>query len=99
MSGRCSAITGVILVAGALLLGVPSVASPAGAGVRAKTHRVSLGAHGRQAVGASGEPAVSAHGRFVGFESSASNLVQRHERQLRRLRPRSQDRKDQAVER
>jgi Tol biopolymer transport system component len=75
MSGRGSAITGVILVAGALLLSVPSVASPAGAGGRAKTHRVSLGAHGRQADGASGEPAVSAHGRFVAFESSASNLV------------------------
>ena len=53
-----------MLLAHCCLVSLPSPALQAG--VRAKTHRVSLGAHGRQAVGASGEPAVSAHGRFVG---------------------------------
>jgi Tol biopolymer transport system component len=39
------------------------------------TERVSLGTNGRQGNGNSGEPALSADGRFVAFISSAGNLV------------------------
>jgi Tol biopolymer transport system component len=39
------------------------------------TIRVSVGAGGVQANGASGSPAMSANGGFVAFDSSASNLV------------------------
>jgi Tol biopolymer transport system component len=41
----------------------------------ATTERVSLGPNGHQGNGHSGEPALSADGRFVAFVSSASNLV------------------------
>ena len=40
-----------------------------------QTRRVSVGPGGQQANGASFEPAISAHGRFVAFASVASNLV------------------------
>jgi Tol biopolymer transport system component len=39
------------------------------------TQRISVATGGAQADGASGTPAISADGRFVVFESSASNLV------------------------
>ena len=39
------------------------------------TRRVSVGPGGQQANGGSGEPAISAGGRFVAFWSDASNLV------------------------
>ncbi len=39
------------------------------------TTRVSVGARGRQANGPSGDPAISANGRYVAFSSFASNLV------------------------
>jgi Tol biopolymer transport system component len=39
------------------------------------TTRVSVGARGRQANGPSGDPAISANGRYVAFSSLASNLV------------------------
>jgi hypothetical protein len=39
------------------------------------TRRVSVGPGGQQANGRSFEGAISAHGRFVAFQSSASNLV------------------------
>jgi Tol biopolymer transport system component len=39
------------------------------------TERVSLGANGVQANGLSSNPSISADGRFVAFESNASNLV------------------------
>jgi Tol biopolymer transport system component len=39
------------------------------------TRRVSVGPGGQQANGGSAVPAISAHGRFVAFISSASNLV------------------------
>jgi Tol biopolymer transport system component len=39
------------------------------------TSRVSVGARGRQANGPSGDPAISANGRYVAFSSFASNLV------------------------
>jgi Tol biopolymer transport system component len=39
------------------------------------TRRVSVGPGGQQANGGSVKPAISAHGRFVAFASSASNLV------------------------
>jgi Tol biopolymer transport system component len=39
------------------------------------TRRVSVGPGGQQANGGSRKPAISADGRFVAFESSASNLV------------------------
>ena len=40
------------------------------------TKRVSVGTHG-QANGASGSATISASGRYVAFESAASNLVAR----------------------
>ena len=39
------------------------------------TTRVSVDSRGRQANGASGDPAISADGRYVAFTSNASNLV------------------------
>ena len=39
------------------------------------TTRVSVGPRGRQANGPSGDPAISANGRYVAFSSFASNLV------------------------
>ncbi|TMK66906.1 MAG: hypothetical protein E6G53_03640, partial [Actinobacteria bacterium] len=40
-----------------------------------KTRRVSVDSHGAQGNGATFLPAISADGRFVAFDSSASNLV------------------------
>ena len=40
-----------------------------------RTTRVSVGSHGRQANGPSGMPRLSSDGRFVAFQSFASNLV------------------------
>lgn len=40
-----------------------------------QTRRLSVSSAGRQANGHSESPAISAHGRFLAFESSASNLV------------------------
>lgn len=40
-----------------------------------RTRRVSIGPNGRQANDESSHPAISADGRYVGFESDASNLV------------------------
>jgi Tol biopolymer transport system component len=37
--------------------------------------RVSVSSHGRQANGPSGDPAISANGRYVAFSSGATNLV------------------------
>jgi Tol biopolymer transport system component len=39
------------------------------------TRRVSVGAGGSQARGYSGDPTISANGRYVAFESAAPNLV------------------------
>ncbi len=41
-----------------------------------RTERVSLSSGGAQANGDSGNPSISADGRYVAFESSASNLVE-----------------------
>lgn len=41
----------------------------------AATERISVGAGGAQALGASGSPSISASGRWVAFESSAPTLV------------------------
>jgi Tol biopolymer transport system component len=46
--------------------------------VSGKTQRVSVRSGGRQAHGDSEEPAISANGRYVAFQSDASNLV-RHD--------------------
>src|SRR4051812_1445315 len=46
--------------------------TPAWAG---STERVSVGPHGRQGNGDSSGPAVSADGRYVAFQSAATNLV------------------------
>jgi Tol biopolymer transport system component len=43
--------------------------------VAGTTVRASVGAGGAEALGASGEPAISADGRYVAFTSSAANLV------------------------
>jgi Tol biopolymer transport system component len=40
-----------------------------------RTERVSVASSGAQANGASGEPSISADGRFVAFSSAATNLV------------------------
>jgi Tol biopolymer transport system component len=72
--GAATAI-GCALACGALL----AAASPALAGT-AKTTRVSVSSSGAQANGSSGGfvTSISAHGRFVAFESAARNLV-RHD--------------------
>jgi Tol biopolymer transport system component len=58
-------------VIAALLVG----ASSAPASAAAATERVSVSSSEAEAKGVSGEPALSADGRFVAFVSSASNLV------------------------
>ena len=40
-----------------------------------RTERVSVGASGRQADGASRAPSISGQGRYVAFDSTATNLV------------------------
>jgi Tol biopolymer transport system component len=45
--------------------------------LRRTTSRASVGRGGRQSNGDSTEPAISAHGRFIAFQSNASNLVAR----------------------
>jgi Tol biopolymer transport system component len=47
-----------------------------------RTSRVSSGVHGRQANGGSAFPAISAGGRYVAFQSLASNLVPRDTNKL-----------------
>ena len=65
-----------------------------------KTKRVSVDSSGAQAGGDSRNPSISADGRFVAFESDATNLVaRRHEQPRRRLRPRPPERHDEAGER
>jgi Tol biopolymer transport system component len=67
------------LIGAGLVLAVGSGAGiEAEAGSRgARTTLVSLNSHGAQANGWSMRPAISAHGRFVAFESEASNLIRR----------------------
>lgn len=60
----------LVLVALSLLATPPSSASGAGA-----TIRVSAPATGAEPDGASGSPSLSADGRFVAFDSGATNLV------------------------
>jgi Tol biopolymer transport system component len=55
--------------------GLAAAATPAGAGSGAVTARVQVGPGRQQANGESNDSAISAHGRFVAFVSSASNLV------------------------
>jgi len=64
-------LLGALGVCGVLLAVVVPAASPAGA----KTTRVSVSSHSAQANEESRGPSVSADGRFVAFESFASNLV------------------------
>ena len=61
---------GVLLVASAIALAVPSMA-----GTATKTKRISLSSTGAQGDGDSRAASISADGRFVAFESSATNLV------------------------
>jgi len=56
----------------AVLLALPLLATPAWAG---STERVSVSSTGVQANGGSTLPAISADGRYVAFESDATNLV------------------------
>jgi hypothetical protein len=68
------------LVAGAVATlvvgtGLAAAATPAVVGTGPVTTRVSLDAGGQQANGESRDAAISGHGRFVTFWSSASNLV------------------------
>jgi hypothetical protein len=62
-------VTGAALAA-AVFLGAHGQASAQGT-----PHLVSLDSGGAQAAGASGNPSISADGRYVAFESTAANLV------------------------
>jgi uncharacterized repeat protein (TIGR01451 family) len=59
----------------AVLLSLPLLLTSPLAGAAGTTTRVSLDSDGLEADGASDYPALSADGRFVAFESSATNLV------------------------
>jgi Tol biopolymer transport system component len=69
---RGAAVLGPLLAAVLMLSVVPAAAAKSDAGV---TRLVSAGAGGVPAAGQSYAPAVSADGRFVAFDSDASNLV------------------------
>src|SRR5438132_6669560 len=58
--------------AGGFLLAFPA---PASAGTLITYSRVSVAGNGAQANAASANPAISADGRFVAFQSDANNLV------------------------
>src|SRR5689334_10799474 len=59
-------------ICGRLVMVLTSAVAPAWAG---STERVSVSSTGQQGNGGSGGPAISADGRFVAFESEATNLV------------------------
>ena len=61
----------VVLAVGALAIVSLCRVAPAGAG----TSRISMSSAGAEDNGSSDSPAISAIGRFVAFESDASNLV------------------------
>src|SRR5438552_221894 len=61
---------GALLVAWILALAVPAAAGPV-----AKTRRVSVSSSGAEANGDSFHSSISANGRFVAFDSEATNLV------------------------
>jgi hypothetical protein len=69
-------LTGAVLAAAALVLGVGGQRWVAAAGAKRVIHLVSLSSSGAQATGGGvGFVAVSANGRFVAFGSTATNLV------------------------
>ena len=70
MSRHCGEILARLAAAAAALAGAAQEGWAHGT-----TVRVSVGAGGVQANGGSGDPAISADGRFVTFISAASNLV------------------------
>jgi hypothetical protein len=74
ISGWRTVVTGVVamLVVGT---GLAAAATPVGVGSGEITTRVPVDRGGQQANGHSVDPAISAHGRFVAFQSDASNLV------------------------
>jgi Tol biopolymer transport system component len=74
ISGWRAVVAGAVatLVVGT---GLAAAATTAGVGSGAVTTEVSVDAAGQQANGGSSFPAISAGGRFVAFESRASNLV------------------------
>lgn len=73
---RPSALAVLTLMVGTAAVGAPRAsASPATAELGGTTSRVSVSSTGTQANGLSVDPAVSAHGRYVAFTSSAPNLV------------------------
>jgi hypothetical protein len=55
--------------------GLAAAGAQAGVGSGAVSTRVAVDRSGHQANGTSFSPAISAHGRFVAFDSGASNLV------------------------
>ena len=91
--GLLSAIGGLLLLA----LFLPGLAL----GAPAKTRMISVNSKGAQGSGGSGNPAISANGRFVTFYSWANNLVpnfyagvlirDRRAKTTRRVTPRSLD--------
>ena len=62
-------IIGLVTLTLLLALALPTHAAPG------DTTRVSVDSNGAQANGISGVPAISADGRYVAFESDATNLV------------------------
>jgi len=72
MASLAGNIYRLLLAATLVSLGVAGSAQPAAA---ASTTRVSVDSAGRQANGPSSVSAISADGRFVAFESDATNLV------------------------
>ncbi|WP_427919812.1 TolB family protein [Streptomyces sp. cg40] len=71
MSTRTSSIS----VGAALLLALGAAAPALSAPHAPRLERISTGARGSQADGASTAPAISADGRYVAFASAATNLV------------------------
>jgi Tol biopolymer transport system component len=73
--GRRAVVTGVVVTV-VVGTGLAAAATPVGVGSGAvSTAGVPVGRSGQQANGLSFSPAISADGRFVAFQSEASNLV------------------------
>ena len=68
----------------------------AGCATSGGMQRVSVASAGAQANGGSYDPSISADGRYVAFESDATNLVPATPTAPRRVRPRPSDRRDHA---
>jgi Tol biopolymer transport system component len=72
---RLAAIAVSSTVAVGTALAVPATATATAAATGPATVRVSVGAHGAQGNGESFAPSITPDGRYVAFQSAASNLV------------------------